>query len=204
MTTANSSSPSFSTEGRTAEVYRAAAELMVRKGFGGTSIADIAKAVGMTKAGLYHHISSKQDMLYQLIQHALDVLEKVVIEPTRQLEDPEIRLREIIRLHIGGILEHGLAFTILFSEAHHLDTIHREIITKRVNDYRAFIRKALEELAEKGKLRDLDVDIATMHLIQTITGVARWYGRSAVESEERLIEQTIDYNLSAILARSTE
>ena len=37
---------------RTAEVFRAAAELMVEKGYGGTSIGDIAQAVGMTKAGL--------------------------------------------------------------------------------------------------------------------------------------------------------
>ena len=37
---------------------------MVEKGYGGTSISDIAKAVGMTKAGLYHHITSKQDILF--------------------------------------------------------------------------------------------------------------------------------------------
>ncbi|MDB4459034.1 TetR/AcrR family transcriptional regulator [bacterium] len=37
------------------------------KSFGGTSMNDIAKAVGMTKAGLYHHISSKQDMLFQIL-----------------------------------------------------------------------------------------------------------------------------------------
>jgi len=48
---------------RNEEVFRAAAKLMVQKGYGGTSISDIAKAVGLTKAGLYHHITSKQDML---------------------------------------------------------------------------------------------------------------------------------------------
>ena len=63
---------------RTAEVYRAAAELMVEKGYGGTSIGDIAQAVGMTKAGLYHHISGKQDLLYQILNHAIDLVQQVL------------------------------------------------------------------------------------------------------------------------------
>jgi len=51
-------------QARNEEVFRTAARLMVEKGYGGTSISDIAKAVGMTKAGLYHHITSKQDILF--------------------------------------------------------------------------------------------------------------------------------------------
>ena len=48
--------PTRKGQARNAEVFRAAARLMVQKGYGGTSISDIAKAVGLTKAGLYHHL----------------------------------------------------------------------------------------------------------------------------------------------------
>ena len=83
------------TPARTADVFRAAAELMVEKGYAGTSIGDIAQSVGMTKAGLYHHISGKQDLLYQILNHAMDELERVVSTPVRLIEDPEERLRQL-------------------------------------------------------------------------------------------------------------
>ena len=41
----------------------------------------IAQAVGMTKAGLYHHISGKQDLLYQILNHAMDELDRIVTAP---------------------------------------------------------------------------------------------------------------------------
>ena len=46
-------------QARNEEVFKTAAELMVQRGYAGTSMGDLAKAVGMTKAGLYQHISSK-------------------------------------------------------------------------------------------------------------------------------------------------
>jgi AcrR family transcriptional regulator len=188
-----------SAEGRTADVYRAAAELMVEKGFGGTSIGDIAKAVGMTKAGLYHHISGKQDMLYQIMKYAMDELERDVIAPAKSFADPEQRLREIIRLHIHGAIVHGLAFTVLMSEVSHLDPDQRKKIIKRKKNYHALVRGALQELAGQGRLRDLDVRIATMHIMNTLTGIARWYPDDFSSDEEHLIQQTVDYNMAAVL-----
>jgi AcrR family transcriptional regulator len=187
------------TEGRTADVYRAAAELMVEKGFGGTSIGDIAKTVGMTKAGLYHHISGKQDMLYQIMKYAMDELERDVIAPAKSFADPEQRLREIIRLHIHGAIVHGLVFTVLMSEVNHLDPDQRKKIIKRKKNYHALVRGALQELSDQGRLRNLDVRITTMHIMNTLTGIARWYPDDFSADEELLIQQTVDYNMAAIL-----
>ncbi len=192
--------------GRTPEVYRVAADLIVEKGFGGTSIGDIAKAVGMTKAGLYHHISSKQDMLYQIMQHAMDELERWVIAPTRLMEDPEERLREMIRLHIRGAIEHGVAFTILMSEVSHLESAQRKNIVQRKKAYHALARQALQELADQGRLRDLDVKIATMHIMNTLVGIARWFPDDVTSDQEHLISETVEYSMAAILkptARAT-
>jgi len=186
---------------RNEEVFRTAAQLMVRQGYGGTSISDIAKAVGMTKAGLYHHIRSKQDMLFQILQHALDRLQRMVIEPAKLLKDPEERLREIIRLNVRGIIDHGPEFTLLFPERHHLEPAQQKVVAKRIENYRKLMRDALREMAKQRKLRDLDINIAQRHILQTIVGVARWYTEAAVDDEEHLIEQTVEFNLSAILKR---
>jgi hypothetical protein len=134
-------------------------------------------------------------------------VERAVIEPAKLLEDPEEQLRETIRLNIRGIIDHGPEFTLLFPERHHLDPTQQEVVAKRIQNYRTFVRDALREMADQGKLRDLDINIAQGHILQTIVGIARWYTEGAVNDEAHLVQQTdlvqqtVDYHMSAILKR---
>ncbi len=57
----------------------------------------------------------------------------------------------------------------------------------------------LQELADEGKLRDVDIQIATFHLLKTISGIADWYPNFSEISEDHLVEQTINYSMTAIL-----
>ncbi len=186
-------------QARNEEIFRTAAELMVQRGYAGTSMGDLAKAVGMTKAGLYHHISSKQDMLFQILLHAMEGLERAVIEPTKQITDPEERLREMIRLHVRGLFDHGLEFALLFPERRHLEPAQQQVIVQRIETYRGLIRETLRELADEGKLQDLDIKITANHILQTIAGIARWYNEESGVSNDLLVEQTVNFNLAAIL-----
>ena len=160
---------------------------------------DLAKAVGMTKAGLYHHISSKQDMLFQILLHAMEGLESTVIEPAKRIADPEERLREMIRLHVRGLFDHGLEFALLFPDRRHLEPDQQQVIVQQVKGYLALMRDAMRELEKQGKLRDLDLEIVPRHILQTIAGIARWYTEDSGISINQLVEQTVNFNLSAIL-----
>ena len=184
---------------RTQEVFRAAAELMVAKGYAGTSIGEIARAVGMTKAGLYHHISGKQDMLYQILNYAMDELERIVTAPVRLIEDPEERLRQLMRLQIHGSVQHGLAFTVLFSEINHLAPAEQTEIRGRITEHHALIRESLQELANEGRLRELDLGIATMLIMSVFTGIARWKHEDFTSDADHLIQETVDYTMAALL-----
>jgi AcrR family transcriptional regulator len=186
-------------QARNEEVFRTAAELMVQKGYGGTSIGDIAKVVGMTKAGLYHHISSKQDMLYQIMKYAMDGVETVIIKPTRKIADPEERLREIIRIHAQGLLQRGPAISLLMSETNHLETTRREEIEKRRKAYHAYVRKALTELEAAGRLHEQDVRITTQHIMGTIVGIARWYPPDFPTTADEVVKETVNFILRSVL-----
>ena len=199
MPTLNLRSEPEQVPARTTDVFRAAAELMVSKGYGGTSIGDIAKAVGMTKAGLYHHISGKQDMLFRILNYAMDELELIVTTPVRLIEDPEERLRQLMRLQIHGLVSHGLAFVVLFSEINHLAPAQQNEIRGRIKQHHALIRETLRELAKNGQLRSLDVNIATMHIMNAMTGVARWKYQDFAVDEEHLIHETVAYTMAALL-----
>lgn len=187
---------------RNEAVFRTAAGLMVQRGYAGTSMGDLAEVVGMTKAGLYHHIKSKQDMLFQILQFAMNVMDREVIEPTRGIRDPEERMRSMIRLHVRSLFKHGLEFALLFPERRHLDPAQQEVVWQRVDGYLGLLRTAMQELAEQGKLRELDINVAASHILQTIAGIARWHPQGRGVAEALLAEQTVNFNLSAILKDS--
>lgn len=186
-------------QARNEEVFRTAAEMMVQKGYGGTSVGDIAKAVGMTKAGLYHHISSKQDMLFQIMKFAMDSVETVIVSPTRVIVDPEERLREIVRRHARGIIEGGPAIPVLMSEINHLEPIQRKEITRRIKAYRNYVMKALKELEADGRLHPQDIRITIRHIMRTIVGIAYWYPPDFRTNADQVIEETVNFILRAVI-----
>lgn len=186
-------------QARNDEIYRAAARLLVQKGYAGTSMTDLANTVGLTKAALYHYISSKQDMLFQILNHALDALEDRVIEPAQAIEDPEERLRELIRLQANGLLEGGGDFALLFPERRHLEPVQQKAVVMRVKKYLDLIAEAMREMDQAGKLQDLNIDIAARHIAQTIAGIARWYSKESGIPKDLIVEQTVKFNMSAIL-----
>ncbi len=194
--------PSPEAEERLLEVYRVAAKLMVEKGFGGTSMGDIARAMRLTKAGLYHYISGKQDLLFRIMLYAMDEVERCVIEPSREIADPEERLREIMRLHIQGAIEHGLELSILLQEMNHLNSVQQAEVLERKKAYRSHIQEALKVLDMQDRLREMDIRIGTKHIMNTLLGIARWYPNEIDAPEEGLIQETIAFNMAAILKKS--
>src|ERR1700736_950303 len=105
-----------SNDERLAEIYRAAAQIILRKDYDATSINDIANALGMTKAGLYHYINGKKELLFDIMNFGLDELDEEVVTPARAIADPSARLRFIIASHAQLVTRGQGAITILVDE----------------------------------------------------------------------------------------
>src|SRR5216117_1904217 len=86
-------------------VFEAAAEVFHRKGYDNTSMSDVATAAGLTKAGLYHHIDSKESLLCTVLDYGLDLTEFHVVKPIQEIADPLERLKTMIDLHLHLVLE---------------------------------------------------------------------------------------------------
>src|SRR5712672_3618888 len=84
---------------RRARMCRTAAQLFRDRGYDATSVSDVARALGMTKAGLYHHFESKEALLFEIMMYGLDRVRDEVIVPARAIRDPEQRLREMVVRH---------------------------------------------------------------------------------------------------------
>src|SRR5580765_4695866 len=79
-------------------VFEVAAEVFHRKGYDNTSMSDVATAAGLTKAGLYHHVTSKESLLYTVLDSGLDLTESYVVKPLDAIADPLERLKTMIEL----------------------------------------------------------------------------------------------------------
>ena len=121
----------LSADGRASEVFRTAAQIILQKGYDATSVSDIADALGITKAGLYHYIHGKTQLLYDIMQYGMDELDREVVQPALDIEDPEERLRFIIAEHARIVTRGQGAVTILVEEARALTAAQNRKVTKR-------------------------------------------------------------------------
>jgi AcrR family transcriptional regulator len=174
--------------GRAQEVYRQAARVFYEKGFAATSMDDLARAVRMTKAGLYYYIKDKEDLYFRIIDYGLDWMQTGVIEPARAEPDAERRLNLIVRLHALELLESEHDIPILTDEVAALSPKHIQRIRQRKRVYFDLVRGTLEALKAQGKLRDVDTTVATFSLFGMLLWLPRWYKKPGRLSSEQLLE----------------
>ena len=174
---------------RTIDIYTKAAEIFHEQGFDATSMSNIAAAVDLTKAGLYYYIESKEDLLFAIMNYAMERLETMVIEPSREIADPEARLRSIIERH-GRLLTGGnKAITILTDEIEGLKPKHRRQILDRKRVYFDFVRGTLDELGMKNELREVNTTVATFAIFGMLLWLPRWFKPAGRLTSEDIIAE---------------
>ncbi|MCM3870894.1 MAG: TetR/AcrR family transcriptional regulator [Pyrinomonadaceae bacterium] len=184
---------------RLAEVYRTAAQIILRKGYDATSISDIANALGMTKAGLYHYINGKKELLFDIMNFGLDELDAEVATPASSIADPSERLRFIIASHARLVTRGQGAITILVDEITALTPAQNRIITRRKREYFDRLRSVLNELKAEGKLQDVDTTAATFSLLGMINWLSRWLRQDGALTQEDIAEQISKIALNGLL-----
>jgi AcrR family transcriptional regulator len=195
--------PIWRKEDRADHIYRVAAEVMCRKGYEATSMNDIAEAVGLTKAGIYYYIRRKEQLLFEIMNFAMDMVEEDVVAPAREIADAEERLHTIIDRHTKRILEVGGSVTILLEEMPALTRAHRRTLRNRKRAYFEFFRQTLEQLAAEGKLRNVNPTVATFSLFGMILWICRWYRRDGDLTPQEVLRDFHDLALNAVLRTET-
>ncbi len=172
---------------------------MCRKGYEATSMNDIADAVGLTKAGMYHYIPGKEHLLFEIMSFAMDMVDQDVIGPAQDLADAEQRLRTMIDRHARRILQSGGEVTILLEEMWALTPVHRRTIRRRKRVYFETVRRTLEQLASEGRLRKVDPSVATFSLFGMINWISRWYRRDGKLPPEAIVTDFTEIAMSSVL-----
>lgn len=191
--------PVATKEDRAEHIYRIAAEIMCRKGYEATSMNDIGDAVGLTKAGVYHYIRGKQNLLFEIMSYGMDMIDLDVLGPARQVADAEQRLRVILERHARRIVEVGGAVTVLLDEMWALKPMHRRIIKSRKRAYFDLLRGTLERLAAEEKLREVSPTVATFALLGILNWISRWYRPDGDVSPRDAVDGLVSLSMNAVL-----
>lgn len=190
---------------RLAQIYTEAARLFCEKGFDATSMSDVAEAVGITKAGIYHFVpGGKKDLLFAVMSYGMDRLENYVITPARAITEAEERLRAIINNHVKLIISGSLTgghnpVTIVVDEVAGLAPAHRRKIDQRKRAYLDLIRDTLKQLKEEDKLRQVDETVAAFSVLGIMLWVSRWYLPDGRLTPEQIAEEIMKIALGGLL-----
>lgn len=184
---------------RAQEIYLLAAQLFVEKGVESTSLSDIANALNITKAALYYYFESKQELVYRIVELGLDNVKNEVLDPAREIEDAEERLKFIVFNHARLAAEGNHAVIIVSHEMNSLSFTQREAIVKRRREYFEFVRDTLVEIQSSAKLNDVDMTTATFTLFGMILWLSRWYRPNGKLSVEKVCQDVCDMALKGLL-----
>lgn len=184
---------------RTQEIYLLAAQMFVEKGVESTSLSDLANALNITKAGLYYYFESKQELVYRIVELGLDNVKNEVLDPARQIEDAEERLKFIVFNHARLAAEGNHAVIIVSHEMTSLSFTQREVILKRRREYFEFVRDTLVEIQSDAKLNDIDMTTATFTLFGMILWLSRWFRPNGKLTVEKVCQDVCDMALKGLL-----
>jgi AcrR family transcriptional regulator len=182
-------------EQRREAIVETAAELYASKGFLGASISDLADALGASKSLVYHYYSSKEDILFEVMDSHLRALNdavNLVVEMNIPAAD---RLRELtrsmMRLYVGAASRHK----VLLNELDSLPPERRANIVSRQERLIRIVEKLLVEIQPSLKKRKRAQTPAAMLFFGMINWTHTWFrvdgGASAVEVADMAADITL-------------
>lgn len=178
---------------RRASILETAARLICEKGYEGTSIQDIADAAGLTKAGLYHHIRSKEHLLLEIQNYGMDVFEERVLHAVMPIEDPLERLKACMVRNVRLVTEGwSKEVTIILHEHATLTGEARAHINARKKRYVRFLETTFAEALRRGQIRHVNPKVATFAFLGQVLWIYKWFRPDGQVSSDELARDMVD------------
>lgn len=181
------------------DILDAAAQVIRQKGFHGASMSDIAEAVKLQKASLYHHVSSKQEILLSLLDRGLDMLTEHIAAVSNQELPADEKLRQMIRAYLKALADNSDLATVLLFEHRSLDKkTHARHVPHR-DKFEGLWRDVLNEGVRSGIFVCPDTGLAVRGLMGIMNWTLTWYDPAGPKSIEKIADQYADMLFDGLL-----
>ena len=162
---------------------------------------DIAEAVGLTKAGLYHHVSSKDMLLFEIMNYGMDILDESVLAKVKDIADPREKLRQTILGHIDLVVRaRDMEITVILHENRSLKGPLRQKINARKRAYIDYLEDLIARVQEQsGAPPKVSPHIAAFAVLGMINWLYQWYHLEGSVKEEEISRAYADFFLRGLL-----
>jgi AcrR family transcriptional regulator len=171
------------------DILQAAAQIFRLKGYHATSMQDIADAVHLQKASLYHHIKSKQEILLAILDLALDILIDDLHQVVISDYSPEEKVRRAMSMYIERLTEDAGLAAVLLLEYRSLEPEVRTQHIQRRDRYEKLWRDLIREGVEANIFRPVDEAIATFALLGVQNWTITWFREDGRLTAPQLADQ---------------
>ena len=153
---------------------RAAARLFADRGYDGTSLAEVAEAVGIRKASLYHHIATKEDLLWEVARSGAEAFHAALDGVPGDVSAGG-RIRLALRAHLRVVSDQLEAATVFTREWRALSGERRQLFVAERRRYEERISDLFRDGVEAGDLRtDLDTSAAVLLFLSAANWAYTW------------------------------
>jgi AcrR family transcriptional regulator len=153
------------------KILKAACDTVAKRGFHHASIREIARAAGLSLAGLYHYVGGKDELLFLILDRSLDRLIAKLDQALSEARTPELRLLALIRTHLEFGFHQTAALKVINRDYDLLpDPQRSEIAAKR----QAYLRRGLGVLRQLDPHERSEIELfsATNLLLGMLNGIA--------------------------------
>jgi AcrR family transcriptional regulator len=157
-------------------VLASAAKLFREKGYAGTSTRELAASAGLQSASLYHHIGTKEDLLYRLSVTTLDEVSELFGTVIADEPDPVAALEKLVRSYVELVLRERDRHAAMLNELRALSAPRRIEVVERRDKNVALVRDVVARAQQTGGVRvDIDPKYATLALFNLLNWTIFWY-----------------------------
>lgn len=161
---------------------------------------DIADACGLTKAGLYHHVATKEALLIAIMEYGMDLFEEVVLARVEHIADPLERLRRTMANNIELVLtDSSKEVTIILHEHQTLTGEAQKKINGRKKRYVRFLEDSFEQAMSRGQIRKVDPTLASFSFLGSVLWTYKWYRPDGRLTPQQLSDGTIDLFFNGLM-----
>ncbi len=183
------------------EILETAARMFQARGFGATSIRDIAQAAGVQKAAIYHYVRNKEELLRRIFSETAAELNRFLEELLgAPMSNPE-RLRQAIHTYLTFVVGRGAAITVAFRDARGMSAEHREWLGKISQIHMQLWDRIIQAGMATGEFRAVEARMASFAILGACSWMHAWYSPKGPLSAEEIARIFADLFMAGLASQ---
>jgi TetR/AcrR family transcriptional regulator, cholesterol catabolism regulator len=184
---------------RAEQIKDIVSRLFAEKGYHATSMRDVGNEIGMSKSSMYNYFRSKEDILFHLMNDAMDEALETLQAICRADHSPDEKLSAVLDFYARYYAGDQDRLTLLVNELPSLSAEHQEIIKRKDRDYVKLIHSILDELTDAGRMKAIHPTVATFAFFGMVHYTIKWYRKEGAVSPVELARFFVEIFTKGIL-----